>query len=328
MGKAERTYLSVTKETSVYYYKLTNGNVVTLIDTPGLGDSDKIKAHDTDDKHLQGIMKVISEEKIHIKGILFLVNFQNERFDYDEINALLNYNKVFPLKSFWKNLIVIYSHFYVDPNEDEDLENIIKSRSESNGAIFETIMEKVKEVSDPISYQDLQKRYFNSYSIANNNKKKKSNDKIREELEIIFDELSKKDPLFSRVEIQHIQNHKWNENGKEFVGEVEIIGFFDFNQEPIKERMNIIKKEEIKKQEYYPPPSYYYSGYRGVQDENDDKLNIESIPKEELRFPGISVPYLICPYSIIGPSYYQPTFMETLSLGFKAVSYGIKHLFG
>ena len=34
--------------------------------------------------HLDGITKTISGEKIHIKGILFLINFQNKRFDVAE----------------------------------------------------------------------------------------------------------------------------------------------------------------------------------------------------------------------------------------------------
>ena len=255
---------SVTKESKVYFYKLTNGKVVTLIDTPGLGDADKTINKDIDDKHLQGITKVISDEKIHIKGILFLVNFQKPRFDFDEQDALLNYNRIFPLKNFWQNLIVIYTHFYSDPNEDDDEEEMIKKRSESNGKIFERLMEKVKDVSDVISYDDLKKKYFNSYSAPNNNKKRKINDKNREELELIFDELIKSGPLFHKVEIKHLTNHKWkDEDGKEYIGEVEIIGFFDFNEAPLTERMNIIKKEEIKKEQTYAPPTCHYSVYSG-----------------------------------------------------------------
>ena len=99
-------------------------------------------------------------------------------------------------------------------------------RAKSNGEIFEKIMEKVKNVSDVISYNDLKIKYFNSYSEPDNNKKKKSNNRTREELEDIFNELSKNPPLFSQVEIQHIKNHKWKEDdGKEYFGEVEIIGF-------------------------------------------------------------------------------------------------------
>ena len=126
-------------------------------------------------------------------------------------------------------------------------------------------MEKVKGVSDVISYNDLKIKYFNLYSEENNNKKKKNNERTRDELEEIFDELSKNPPLFCQVEIQHIKNHKWSENGKDYIGEVEIIGFFDLNKKPIKERTNIIKKEEVIKKQYYPPPSYSYSVYNAAR---------------------------------------------------------------
>ena len=49
---------------------------------------------------------------------------------------------------------------------------MMKKRTITNSEIFNTIMDKVKEVSDVISYDDLKKKYFNSYSIATNNKKK------------------------------------------------------------------------------------------------------------------------------------------------------------
>ena len=64
--------------------------------------------------HLDGITKAISDEKIHIKGILFFVNFQNKRFDVDEQEVLLNDNTLFPLKNFWKCVVIVYSHFFAD----------------------------------------------------------------------------------------------------------------------------------------------------------------------------------------------------------------------
>ena len=50
------------------------------------------------------------------------MNFQSEKLDASEQEALLNYNTVFPLKSFWKSLVLVYTHFYSDPDvyEDED----------------------------------------------------------------------------------------------------------------------------------------------------------------------------------------------------------------
>ena len=64
-------------------------------------------------------------------------------------------------------------------------------RNVYNGKIFESLMEKVKGVSDTISYKDLKIKYCNSYSQTNNKNKKMNNDKTREQLESVFDELSK-----------------------------------------------------------------------------------------------------------------------------------------
>ena len=47
--------------------------------------------------------------------------------------------------------------------------------------------------------------------------------------------MSKSKLLFFQIEIKHIENHKWNENGKEYIGEVEISCFFDLNKYRIKE---------------------------------------------------------------------------------------------
>ena len=265
MGIAGDSAISVTKISSVYYYKLTNGKVICLVDTPGLADTETINNKNIDNIHLDGITKIISEEKIHIKGILFLVNFKSKRFDASEQEALLNYNTIFPLKNFWKSMVIVYTHFYPDPNEDEDEEDMKKSRSISNGEIFEKIMEKVKGVSDVISYNDLKIKYFNSYSVCNNSKKRKSNERTRNELEVIFEELSKNSPLFHQIEVKHMKNHKWTENGKEYIGEVEIIGFFDLNNEPIKERLNVIKKEEVIKNYNYPSSSCDYYVYNATR---------------------------------------------------------------
>ena len=103
VAQAEDTGKSVTKVCKVYFYRLKSGKCICLVDTPGLSDTEKLTKENIDKVHLDGITDTISNEKIHIKGILFLVNFQNKRFDADEQEALLNYNTLFPLKNFWKN---------------------------------------------------------------------------------------------------------------------------------------------------------------------------------------------------------------------------------
>jgi len=261
VGKVERSAKSVTKISSVYYYKLENGKSVCFIDTPGLSDAESVDNKDIDLIHLNGISKTISDENIHLKGILFLVNFQHERFDASEQGALLNYNKIFPLKSFWKHMIIIYTHFYADPCGTETEEDMKICRNESNKEIFSKIMEKIKEVSDVIEYDDLKIKYFNSFTIPKNDIQKIKNDENRAELQKLLNDLSESEPLFNQIEIKHIKNHKWEENGKKFFGEVEIIGYFDLNNEPIKERINVIHKEEVKETVNVPPPTYSYHVY-------------------------------------------------------------------
>ena len=222
VGIAKVSAKCVTKESKVYYYKLENGKCISLIDTPGLADDEKNFGQERiDDIHLEGIAKVISQENIHIKGILFLVNFQNERFDSTEQDALLNYNKTFPLKRFWKSLIVIYTHYYGD-EDGESKEEIKELRDETNSEIFSKLMEKVKNVSDVIEYKDLKIRYFNLASKPKTEKQKLNNIKYRDELEILLDELSKDEPLFRRVEVNHIENYKLEENGIKYNAEAEM----------------------------------------------------------------------------------------------------------
>lgn len=270
VGVVKTSAISVTTKSDIYYYKLKNGKCITFVDTPGLCDTKVTKEEKIDLIHLNGISKILSDEKIHIKGILFLVNFQSERFDASEQDALLNYNKIFPLKNFWKHMTIIYTHYYVDPYGDFDEEEIKKLRNESNKIIFCNIMEKIKNVSNVIPYEELKKKYFNSFSEAKKEIQKKMNDKNRIELEELISELCEADPLFCQIEIKHIKNHKWEENGKKYFGEVEIIGFFDLNNEPIKERTNIISKEEVKENINLPPPSYSYHVYNAQYSSSGD----------------------------------------------------------
>ena len=189
MGKAERSSKAVTKKCSLYYYKLKNNNIICLIDTPGLSDTETIDINNIDDIHLDEIIDFISKENISIKGILYLINFQGERFDADEQKTLLKYNKIFPFKNFWKILVIIYTHFFVGPYEEEDEESIIKKRNITNEKLFNQLMEKVKDVSDMIDYNNLRIKYLNSFSEPKNEMMKKYNDKTRVELEKIFEEL-------------------------------------------------------------------------------------------------------------------------------------------
>ena len=272
VAEAKKSAFAVTKETKVYYLKLKNGQCVSIVDTPGLSDPDIVcnNQNDLDNIHLKDIEKKVSDEKIHIKGILFLVNFQLERFDRSEQEALVSYNALFPLRRFWKHLIVIFTHDYADPNGDSP-EEMKQIRAESNGEIFCKLMDRVKNVSDIIEYKDLKVKYYNSYSPVRNERQKIQNNKNKDDLEILLNELSQTEPLFCEIEVVHVQNETIFENGQKFLVDYEKIGFFDFNHEPLKEKINMIRKELI--YEYQPPysPSYdYYSVKPDMPKPGDD----------------------------------------------------------
>ena len=197
-----------------------------------------------------------------------------ERFDKSEQEALISYNQLFPLRRFWKHLIVIFTHDYADPNGDP-LEEIKQIRDESNGIIFSKIMDKVKNVSDIIDYKNLRIKYYNSYSPVRNEKQKLQNNKNKQDLEILLNELCQTEPLFCKIEVIHVKNEKIVENGNKFLVEYEKIGFFDFNNMPLKEKINVIKKEPI--YENPPPCSCDYSGFQGGREpdpKKDDELKI------------------------------------------------------
>lgn len=272
IGKVERSLTSVTDNSTVYYYKMQNGKSIAFIDTPGLSDSKTLKNKNIDIIHLENITEVISQENIRLKGILFLVNFQNERFDSDEQKALITYNGLFPLRRFWQNLIVIFTHHFADP--DGDTENEMReNRDKSNGQIFSDIMDKVKKVSDVIPYSKLKVKYFNSYSPAKTDKQKQKNLKVRDELEIDLDSLSKTDALFSQIEIIHVKDQILEEDGKKYLSEFEIYGFFDLNgKKPLFEKKKIISKHEISEKDIkkYQKPDISVEVIKSKEDENEN----------------------------------------------------------
>ena len=101
-------------------------------------------------------MELISNENIKIKGLLFLSNFQSERLDASEQYTLIDYIKIFPMKDFWKTktIIIIFTHYFGDPNSYSK-EEIKENNNLYQSKIFHKLMVKVKNVSNPIQFKDL-----------------------------------------------------------------------------------------------------------------------------------------------------------------------------
>ncbi len=249
VAEARKDSFSVTTKTAVYYYRLKSGKMITILDTPGLMDTNTSKDPNIDNIHLREIQEKVYKENIQVKGIIFLVNFQNERFDASEQEALINYNKIFPLPNFWEHILVVFTHYFGDPDGDDE-EEMKKTRDESNKKILGTIMERIKNISTVIDYNDLTTKYFNSYSPVKTPKQKSKNDKNKEELEVYLENISKKEPLFTRVEMVTKENYVVEENKVYYKGTLVIVGFIGLAGKPIKQEENVYNKIQITKEEY------------------------------------------------------------------------------
>ena len=274
--KVERNAKAVTTKTDFYYYKLKNGRMITVLDTPGLSDPKTLNDPNIDKKYLEGIREVIAKELIQIKGIIFLVNFQTERFDASEQQALLNYNTIFPLKDFWKHVLIIFTHYFEDPDGD-NIEEMKKQKDSSNRDILVEIMEKVKKVSDIISYNELQTKYFNSYCPVKSEKQKLKNNKNKEELEVFLNYLYEKPPLFSKIEIFIKENYPFEDKNKKYKCTYIRIGYFNLNGIPIKEEEEKTNQKEISDEEYIPLQKNINSNYKikVINAERNNKGEIE-----------------------------------------------------
>ena len=174
-------------ENKVYYLKLKSGKYISLIEMIGLDDNPGKNS-----LIFKDVLRIISKKKINIKGIVHLINFQYERFDKLEQDALSMWNNIFPSKNFWKHIIIISTRYFGEELEDER-----KIKNEYYKIIFCELMEKLKNVSNVIDFKELKIKYYNSFRITKNttNKEKIQNNKNKEDLEILLDDFCKKEPI-------------------------------------------------------------------------------------------------------------------------------------
>ena len=281
----EQSQKKILNELTIYFYKLENGKYISLIDTIGF----LYEFNKKNNEDIKRIITIITEENIHIKSILFLINFQNERIDLVEKNVLLIYNMFFPSKMFWNNLIVIFTHFYSEiggkgEREREGKEKIKSRIEESNKELFYQLVKNIKGVSGVINYKDLNILYFNSYWPIKNHQMKLENIRIKKELEYIVNNLIENETLYTQIEIIEIKNYCLNDIkfGKKYLFEMEIIGFFDLQKKLLKEYATIKSNNEISDIKTKLPEFQFKIKVLNatINDDNDNLEFIRSIANE------------------------------------------------
>ena len=239
-GKVGHSSKSETKESNYYCIKYKFNNKIiyfSIIDTPGLFDTE---GFDADINQKKDIKNLICKEKIKIKGLFFLANFQNERFDASEQTSLVEYNALFPMKEFWNRIVFIFTHYYGDPDGDSKEEIQVRSQ-DCLTQIINNIMEKVKKVSSTIDFKEIKKEYVNLYSKVKNDKQLKNNDLIKKDLISIISEYIKLKPMFSQLQIFHFEKFNIELNDK-YLYDCDLTLYLDADNNPIYKDFDILKK--------------------------------------------------------------------------------------
>ena len=68
-------------------------------------------------------------------------------------------------------------------------------------------MDKVKDVSDPISFLDMKRKYYNIYSKIKNDKHKESNERNRNDIIVEISNFIQLKPMFSKLEIFNFEKY-------------------------------------------------------------------------------------------------------------------------
>ena len=243
IGKVGHSLKSETKESNYYplFWEENNEKkYFCIIDTPGLYD---YEGEEKDEKNIEQLKNLIFVENLKIKGFLYLSNFQKERFDNSEIMSLIKYNSYFPNEDFWKRIVFIFSHYYGDKYGDTE-EEMKMRKSKILSEIFKYTMNKVKNVSKPITFKELNCKYINIYSPVKNEIQKNNNKLYRDDIIhdlIKFIELK---PLFSEIKKIKYKNLQSNLD-KEHLFDVEAILYYDLSGKNFDieyKRINLPKK--------------------------------------------------------------------------------------
>ena len=236
VGKVGKDKSIITKEPRIYYYLLDNRVYISLIETPGIED---VKLNE---KNFENMIINILKEGIVLKGILFLSNYLIGRLGSEQLKPLIILNKIFSFIDFRKYVLIIYTHYFEDPEYDlEENEEMRRFKFDSDFRIITSKIEGFSEIKD---YKEIKKKYFNSYWPIKREKQEYRNREVRKELEKELEELVNTNiSEYSKIEFVNAYDYKYIEDDKTYLVDLEIIRFIPVN----KEITRIFSKREINK---------------------------------------------------------------------------------
>lgn len=131
--KISQGHNSCTSEVSYYpgtFIKNNNNLYFTMIDTPGLDDSDG-----RDQIIYQDLRNMFQTKNLKVKGIIIVFSLQNNRFGQSEKTIIQKIINLVPIKNLWKYFTILVTHCY--SNKPEKLEKKKKEFKNDIKDLFE-----------------------------------------------------------------------------------------------------------------------------------------------------------------------------------------------
>jgi GTPase SAR1 family protein len=243
--KVGATGNSVTQEIESKNF-VRNGLHFNAIDTCGLDEPD-----DREKKLKTNKLKGLLAKYPKIKKIVIVKNFKNDRLNDSSINNLLTYMELFPIKDFWKHVIVVNTHaditspgFKIQKKNDyQPFINKIKDN--------EILMTYIKRHKIP-EPESITEYFVESYYYLELSDEFKE---VRNVLDTILKDISNSTPMYDRVEVGPEKIRlKPNEEEKDLVKSTvyRIITLYDKQDDGKVEKYEI---EEIIREEEKSPVS-------------------------------------------------------------------------
>lgn len=241
---------SCTKEIKLKsFFNQENQVNVSIIDTPGLSDSDG-----DDNKIIDDMKKYLIKPDIpRINSILVTISIQENRMDQSLKNLLEELFKIFPLKNLWEHVIIIWTYYSGSASQKKRLEQKALTRFASE---FKELTKYVNRTHNlNIDIIDNFNMVFNEYDYEETDELLKAENKAQsvQNINRIIDLMKNTNPLYAEVKpiIKEVELKEEKQIGKFKVMTYENVQYriyIDFDGKEIKFR-DIISEYKIKRED-------------------------------------------------------------------------------
>ena len=187
---------SCTKEIQIKnFFNHANRASVSIIDTPGLSDSDG-----DDNKIIDDMKKYLIKPDIpRINAILIVISIQEPKMDKSIVNLLEEIIKIFPLKSFWKHVIIIWTKYFGSANQKKRLQE--KAQKDFRTDFIDLTKNIKKKFNMDLDIIDNINMVFNEYDHEEEDEKIKAFNKTQtiNNINQIFSFMKNMNPLYAEV---------------------------------------------------------------------------------------------------------------------------------